>query len=93
MYRANHGCRAAVKALAAAAVIPAVAWAADLAARHLGVTAGAAVVLAVFAACWIVHRARPLLHPQSQRPREPQIPAQPGNAPAGSHAPDVLAVL
>ena len=36
------------------------AWAAGLAARHLGATAGAALITTVFAACWITRR---VLHP------------------------------
>lgn len=93
MFASNH---AAVKVASAAGGVVAfavVCEAADLAARTLGVVAGAAVIGAVFAACWIVSRVRPLLHPVSQRPREPQLPAQAGNASAESRVSDLLPVL
>ena len=43
------------------AAVLAVGEAANLASRALGVMAGAVVIVAVFAACWIVHRFRSLL--------------------------------
>jgi hypothetical protein len=73
VYRANHGCRTAVKASIAVAAVLAVAEGANLASRAFGVLAGAALVGAVFAACWLVFGVRPVLHPQPQRPREPQV--------------------
>ena len=93
MNASNHGHHAWVKGGVGIAVVVALAGAAQQASRHFGVLAGAAVVTVVFAACWIVHRVRPLLHPVSQAPREPQLPAQAGNAPATSSAPDLLPVL
>lgn len=38
-----------------------------------GTLAGVLVVGVPFAACWVVWRVRPALHPQPQRPREPQV--------------------
>lgn len=76
MNTSHHARRPLARAgLAVAAIAAALALcgAADLAARHYGVTAGAALIAGVFAACWIAARARPLLHPVSQRPREPQV--------------------
>jgi hypothetical protein len=57
------------------AAVAVVIKAANLASQAYGVTAGAAVIVTVFAACWIFHRVRPALHPV-RRPRA-SIPHQP----------------
>lgn len=93
MPASKHTAARVASAAAGITAVLAVGEAANLAARHFGVTAGAAVILAVFAACWLVHRLRPMLHPVSQRPQEPRLPAQAGNAPAESRVPDMLTVL
>jgi hypothetical protein len=50
--------------------------AADLAARYYGTLAGAALITGVFAACWIVFRVRPALHPARPAPvRLPELAA------------------
>ena len=85
--------RTAVKALGGITALAVVCEAGNLAARAYGTAAGCGLVVVVFAACWIVHRFRSLMHPLSQRPREPQLPAQAGNAPAESRVPDMLPVL
>jgi len=59
----NHVAVKAASAVGGIAAVLAVAWAAGLAARHYGPIGGAAVIGSVFAACWVVHRFRPLLHP------------------------------
>ena len=72
MSTANH---AAVKAASAACGLAAVAVvikAANLASQAYGVTAGAAVIVTVFAACWIIHRVRPALHPVRPRASVPR---------------------
>ena len=84
MTTSNHGRHAAVKAASGIAAVLAVCEAARLASQTLGPMAGAAVIVAVFAACWIVSRIRPLLHP-APRPR----PA-PGRDPEMAH-PVILA--
>ena len=76
MNRANHRPRTAVKALAAIAAVLALAGGADLASRHSGATAGAALIGAVFAACWITHRIRPVLRPA--RPAPVRLPDRSG---------------
>jgi hypothetical protein len=93
VYRANHAGRTAVKALAAVAVIPVLAEAANLASRALGVRAGAAVIVTVFAACWTVHRAAQLRHPAPRYRRAPGRDPEPAAAPALSegHEPARLA--
>ena len=66
MNPSNHRSRPLARiALAAGGIgaLIAVCEAADLAARHRGAIAGAAVITFVFAACWIIRRVRPLLHP------------------------------
>jgi hypothetical protein len=89
--RATRRSRTAAKALAPLAAIAALAAAADLTARH-GATAGAALIVAVFAACWIVHHARPLLHPaRPARTPDPVVPS--GNTSPDSRARDMLPVL
>lgn len=93
MHASNHAAARVASAAGGIAAVLAVGGAANLAARHFGVLAGVALIGAVFAACWFAHRVRPLLHPQPQRPREPQLPAQAGNTPAESHAPGMLPVL
>jgi hypothetical protein len=76
----NH---AAVKVASAAvgiAAVAAVCETAQLACRAFGPMAGAAVIVAVFAACWIVWRVRPLLHPvplaRNSGVREPEVTAE-----------------
>ena len=96
MTASNHGRSAKARlalAVGGVSAVVAVAGVARLAARELGTTAGVALIAAVFAACWLVHRVRPLLHPVSQRPREPQLPAQAGNTPAESRDPELIPVL
>jgi len=80
----NTSHHAAVKAASAAggiATVLATGEAANLAARHFGVTAGAAVIVAGFAACWLVHRVRPFLHPvplaRRSGTRETEVTAEP----------------
>ena len=99
MSTSHHGHSIAVKAAQAAggiAVFIGLAEAAHVVsvlAGPSGLVAGVALVAAVFAACWYVWRVRPLLHPVSQPPREPQLPAQAGNAPAEPARQDLLPVL
>ena len=99
MSTSHHGRRGAVKAAQAAGGIAAFIGLAEAAhvvsvlAGRSGLVAGVALVAAVFTACWLVHRVRPLLHPVSQPPREPQFPAQAGNATAEPARPDLLPVL
>ena len=93
MNASNHAAARVASAVGGIAAVLAAGEAANLAARHFGTVAGAAVIVAVFAACWLAPHVRSLLHPQPQRPREPQLPAQAGNGPAESHAPDMLPVL
>lgn len=64
-------------ALAAGGVACALALcgAADVTARHLGATAGAALISAVVAACWAAHRLRQFLRPA--RPARDCIPVAP----------------
>ena len=99
MSTVHHGRRGAVKAAQAAGGIAAFIALAEAAhvvsvlAGPSGLIAGVALVAAVFAACWYVHRVRPLLHPVSQPPREPRLPAQAGNAPAEPARQDLLPVL
>ena len=92
--QSNHArsplARIALAAGGIAAVL-AVCEAANLAARHLGTLAGAAVVTFVFAACWAVTRIRPLLHPvplaRRSGTRDAEVTAEPpalaGTATAG----------
>ena len=63
MNASNHAAAKAAMAAGGIAAVLVVCEAANLAGRHLGVIAGAAVIVAVFAACWLVHRVRPMLHP------------------------------
>ena len=93
MNTSHHVAARVAMATGGITAVLAVAEAVNLAARHLGALAGAALTGAVFAACWIASRVWSLLHPVSQRPREPQIPAQAGNAPVESRVPDMLPVL
>ena len=60
MNTSNH---VAAKVTMAVAAVLTVGEAANLAARYFGTLAGAVLIGAVFAACWLVHRVRPLLHP------------------------------
>ena len=69
----NHAAAKAAMAAGGIAAVLVVCEAANLAGRHLGVIAGVAVIVAVFAACWLVHLIRPMLRPVSRRPREPQV--------------------
>ena len=80
----NASKHTAVKVASAAGGIGAVLVAgevADLAARHYGVTAGAALICAVFAACWFVHWVRLMLHPvplaRRSGTRETEVTAEP----------------
>ena len=71
MSTSNHVIVKAASGIAALAVLI---EAAELASRAYGVTAGAALIVAVFTACWIIHRVRPALHPERLRisvPRQP----------------------
>ena len=63
MNASNHAAVKVATAGGGIAAVLAVCEAANRAGRHLGVTAGAALIVAVFAACWIIWRVRPLLHP------------------------------
>ena len=90
MNASNH---TALKAAGGITALAVVCEAGNLAAAAYGTVAGYGLIVVVFAACWIVHRFRSLMHPLSQRPREPQLPAQAGNAPAESRVPDLLPVL
>ena len=78
MSTSNH---VAVKAASAVTTVLAVCEAANLASRTFGTLAGAALIVAVFAACWIVHRVRPFLHPVPLAPRsgtrEAEVAAEP----------------
>lgn len=73
------------------AALAAVCECADLAARYFGALAGAALICAVFAACWAVRRVRPLLRPvppaRCGGTREAEVTAEPpalaGTATAG----------
>lgn len=92
MNASNHGHHAWVKGGVGIAVVVALAGAAQQASRHFGVLAGAAVVTVVFAACWIVHNIRPLLHPaRPARTCDPVMPS--GNAAPDVRARDMLPVL
>ena len=93
MFASKHTAVRVASAAGGIAAVVVVGEAANLASRTFGPLAGAAVIVVVFAACWLVRVARPMLHPVSQRPREPQFPAQAGNAPAESRVPDMLTVL
>ena len=99
MSTSHHGHSIAVKAAQAAGGIAAFIALAEAAhvvsvlAGPSGLIAGTALIVAVFTACWYVHRVRPMLHPVSQPPREPQFPAQAGNAPAEPAHPGLLPVL
>lgn len=75
MSTSNHVAVKAASATGGIAAVAVVIGAAQLASRAYGVTAGAALIVAVFAACWIFHRVRPALHPV-RRPRA-SIPHQP----------------
>ena len=81
MNASTHGRRAAVKALGVIAVILVTAEAASVAEQLFGFLAGAALVGAVFAACWIIWRVRPLLHPvplaRRSGTREAEVTAEP----------------
>jgi hypothetical protein len=80
------------KAASSIAAVSAVIKAADLVSRAYGVTAGAAVIVAVFAACWIIHRARPALHPaRRSRASAPVVP--PGSTSPEPARPELLPVL
>jgi len=71
---ANHAAVKAASAIGGIAAFAAVIEAADLASRACGVTAGAALIVAVFAACWIIHRIRQALHPVRPRASVPHRP-------------------
>jgi hypothetical protein len=66
-----------VLAIGGIAAVLAACGAADLAARRYGTLAGAALIAAVFAACWIVFRVRPLLH--AARPAPVRLPEPAGD--------------
>jgi hypothetical protein len=88
----KHAAGIAVKAAGGIATVLALAAAAGLAARHSGALAGAALISAVFAACWIVRRVRQLLHPaRPARNCAPVVPS--GNTSPDSAQPDLLPVL
>lgn len=65
--------RTARAAYATAGIVAAVGVceAADLAAQAYDVAAGAAVITAVLAGCWILRHIRPVLHPVPARPSRP----------------------
>ena len=63
MHASNHVAVKAASAAAGIAAVLAAAWVADLAARHYDLIAGAALIVSVFAACWVIRRFRLLLHP------------------------------
>ena len=63
MNASNHVAVKAASAAGGIAAVLAVCEAANLAARRFGTMAGVVVIVAVFAACWLVHRVRPMLHP------------------------------
>ena len=79
MNASNHVAVKAASAAGGIAAVAAVIGTADLAARALGTMAGVVVIVAVFAACWLVHRVRPMLHP---------VPLAHRN---GTHEPEVAA--
>jgi hypothetical protein len=88
----NHGSRVWLKGALGIAVVAALAGAAQQVSRHFGVLAGAAVITAVFAACWITRNIRPLLHPaRPARTCDPVVPS--GNAAPDVRARDMLPVL
>jgi hypothetical protein len=79
----NHVVTRAVYAVGGIAVVAVVCEAANLAAMARGAMAGAAVIVAVFAACWIIHIARPLLHPaRPARTCEPELAVLADDSPA-----------
>ena len=69
MYRANHVAVKVASAVGGTAAVLVVGEVANLASRVFGPVAGGAVIVAVFAACWLVHRVRPMLHPVPLAPR------------------------
>ena len=71
MSTANH---VIVKAASGITVALGICKAAELASRAYGVTAGAALIAVVCAACWIVFRVRPALHPVRPRASVPHRP-------------------
>ncbi len=81
MFTSHHAAVKAASAVGGIAAVLAVGEAANLAARHLGVTAGAALIMAVFVACWIIWRVRPSLHPvplaRRSGTRETQVTTEP----------------
>ncbi|MGO8729841.1 MAG: hypothetical protein ACLQK8_24690 [Streptosporangiaceae bacterium] len=81
MNASNHVAVKAASSAGGIAAVIAVAEAARLASRAFGITAGAAVIGAVFAACWIIWRVRPMLHPvplaRRSGTREAEVTAEP----------------
>ena len=77
MFASNHV--AAKVAIPVAAVLT-TREAASVAARYFGTLAGAVLTGAVFAACWLVHRVRPMLHPvplaRRSGSRDPEVTAE-----------------
>ena len=63
MFASKHTAVRVASAAGGIAAVVVVGEAANLASRTFGPLAGAAVIVVVFAACWLVHRARPMLHP------------------------------
>jgi len=90
----HHGRRPAVKAAQAAGGI--VAFIAVCEAAHVvsvlagprGVIAGAAVIGAVFAACWIFFRVRPLL--RAARPAPVRLPEPARDTPEPAEFPELI---
>ena len=98
MSTSHHGRRGAVKAAQAAGGVLAFISLAE--AAHVisvltgsrGLIAGATLVSVVFAACWIIHQARPAL--RLTRPARDCAPvAQAGNTSTDPAHPDLLPVL
>ena len=80
MNTSHHVAAKVASAVGGIAAVFAMCGAADLAARRYGPIAGAALICAVFAACWFVHRVRPMLHPvplaRRSGVREPEVTAE-----------------
>ena len=80
MNTSHHAAVKAASAVCGIAAVLAVGEAANLASRRFGPMAGGVLIVSVFAACWLAHWVRPMLHPvplaRRNGTREPEVTAE-----------------